>query len=178
MGWYHFALAGLAFLALILSWNVPRCGKWIFLLSASYIVSVVYYRMIQYGDVMPHGAVVAFFCDAAVFVVIRQMHVERWEIWGLGSIALLMASFNMVQVSAVSFGFPPVMDQTLYSAILECANAAYLLLIGGIGLADWFTNGRGERHNLGWHRAAGVASNLSTITEEARKKSHVRKLSL
>lgn len=178
MDWYHYVLGALALLALILSWNVPRCGKWIFLLSASYVVSVLYHRLAPHDDVMPHGSVVAFFCDAAIFIIIRQMHVEKWEIFGLGGVVLLMASFNMVQVLAVSFGFPPVMDQAIYSAILECANVAYLLLIGGVGLADWLTHGRGEGHHLGWHRSAGMAGNLSAITSEVRKKSHVRKLSL
>lgn len=178
MEWYHFTLLALAILTLLLSWHVPRCGKWIFLAFASYVVSVVYHRLAIYNDIMPHGAVVAFFCDAGVFILIRQMHVEKWEIFGLGSVVMLMAVFNLVQVLAVSFGFPPAMNQFIYSAILECANVAYLLMICGVGLMDWLGHGKREGHGLGWHRPDSVGANLTAISEAVRKKSHVRKLSL
>lgn len=178
MEWYHFSLLSLALIALLLSWRVPRCGKWIFLASASYVVSVVYHRMsVDYG-IMPHGSVLAFFCDAIVFIIIRQLHEDKWEIYGLGGVVMLMVVFNLVQVMAVSFGFPPVMDKTIYSAILECANAAYLLMICGVGLMDWLENGNHEGHDLGWHRPDSVGSNLTSISSSIREKSQVRKLSL
>lgn len=176
MHWYHAALGGMALTALLLSWNVPRCGKWIFLLSASYVASVLYHRLAPYNDVLPYGAVVAFFCDAILFLLIRQLHVEKWEYWTLGMIALGMALFNLVQIIGFTFGFPPVLSNTDYSSILEVANAAYLAIIGGVGLSDLV--GRYEGHFLGNRSNGGVRSALSSAVSAARKKSSVRKLTL
>lgn len=174
MQYYHAILGALALAALLLSWRLPRCGKWIFLVSASYVASVLYHRLVPYDDVMPHGAVISFFCDAFVFVMIRQMHQEKWEIYGLGTIVMFMAVFNLIQVLAVTFGFPPVMANEKYSTILEVANALYLFIIGGVGLSDLVA--RNERHGMGHYRHGGVSATLASAVEAGREKSHVRKL--
>lgn len=170
MEWYHAALASLALIALLLSWNVPRCGKWIFLATMSYIVSVAYYRLSPGGHLYPPGPVVAFFCDASVFVMIRQAHKEKWEFYGLGSLMMFSATLNLLQVMSDATGVPPMLPQLIYSEILEVTNALYLSIIGGIGMMDW-------KHeiDLARNRASGVDR---TFYLAAREKSKVQKIRL
>lgn len=170
MAWYHIALASLALLALLLSWNVPRCGKWVFLATMSYIVSVIYYRMSPGGHLFPPGPVIAFFCDAAVFVMIRQGHREKWEFWGLGSLVMGMATLNFIQVMSDATGVPPVLPQLVYSEILEVTNALYLSIIAGIGLMDW-------KHEIDLARNRGARMG-GTFYHAAREKSQVQKIRL
>lgn len=168
MHWYHFALGSIALVALLLSWNVPRCGKWVFLVSASYVVSVLYYRIGPSGDYYPPGPVIAFFCDAIVFVIIRQGHKEKWEIFGLGSLIMFMATLNLVQVMGDAIGFPPMLPSDIYSMILEVTNALYLFIIGGVGLMDLGHEiglARNRRGGMGraFYYAARAQSKVSKI---------------
>lgn len=175
MEWYHATLGAVTLAALVLSWNVPRCGKWIFIASASYVASVLYHRLAPASDTLPLGAHIAFLCDAAVYVIIKQMHQERWEFWGLGSIAMFMAVFNLVQALAMTFGFPPVMPHTVYSSILEVANLAYLSIIGGVGLADLMGHGN-DAYVVDHRRHSSLSGRVSAAIAWARKQSRVRKL--
>lgn len=176
MEWYHYALGSLALFVLLLSWRVPRCGKWIFLLAASYLVSVLYYRS-GWGIYGPPGPVMAFLCDAALFLVIREAHEEKWEMRGLGTVVAVMIALNFVMSFSVITGYPPAIPHDVYSSFLEVLNAAYLVIIGGVGLGDLIGVGD-ERHDLARDRRRGLSGAILDATKKARAPSHAKKMTL
>lgn len=166
--WYHETLAVLALAALVASWDLPRCRLWVGIVAASYVASVVYFHLTPIPGVWtPYGASVAFFCDAAVYLVIRETHREKWEMRGLGSIMITTATLNALQTTGWAFGWPPVLAHAIYSGLLEVANAVYLLLIIGMGtLARVESFGR--NNGAAGHRGLGAA-----LLERARQRSKV-----
>jgi len=174
MSWFHYALLALACAALLLSWNLPRCRLWVFSLAAAFIVSVAYYRLIPapYGF-LPNGAFVAFAADCLLFIIIREMHATKWEIFGLGSVAIASATINALQLIGTVSGWPPVLAPVVYSSILEIANAVYLLLICGMGILERLADASHDRHHMYNHRGGGLASIINYTHAEARKKTKV-----
>lgn len=169
--WYHETLAVLALLALVASWGLPRCRLWVGLAAASYVASVLYFRVTPIAGVWtPYGASVAFFCDATVYLVIRETHREKWEMRGLGTVMITTATLNALQSIGWAFGWPPVLAHAIHSGLLEIANAVYLLLIIGVGILDW-----ARRVELLGHRdgAARPHSLGAAFLERARQRSKV-----
>jgi hypothetical protein len=167
MAWYHFALLGLAGGALWASWKLPRCRLWVAVAAASYVLSVVYFRATDGNPFYPHGSFIAFLCDSIAFVIIRETHKQKWEVYGLGGIMLTCATFNFVQLAAVVFGSPPVLDQSTYSEILEGANALYLLMIGGMGYMEAIADGQ---RSMPDHRSRPMAQAVHHAYAKATKK--------
>lgn len=174
MSWYHEALAALALFALVASWHLPRCRLWVGILVVAFVVSVAYYRLYPYADFwLPPGAVVAFFCDAIVFLIIRETHEDQWEIYGLGTIMIASATLNAIQVVGYVSGWPPMLPHVIYSSILELANAAYLLLIGGVGLLGWIFDGSRSGPDVGPSRDSRLAMALNIAHKAAHQKTTV-----
>lgn len=174
MSWYHEALAALAIFALIASWHLPRCRLWIGGLVVSFVISVAYYHATPIDGVwLPNGAAVAFFCDAILFLVIRETHKETWEIFGLGTVMIASATLNAIQMVGLVSGWPPMLSQVLYSSILEIANAAYLILIGGVGILGWVESGERTRRHIGPDRRSSVAMVVNTARKVCHQKTTV-----
>lgn len=166
--WYHETLAVLALAALVASWDLPRCRLWVGIVAASYVASVVYFHMTPIPGVWaPYGAAVAFFCDAAVYLVIRETHREKWEMRGLGSVMMTTATLTALRTLGWAFGWPPVLAHAIYSGLLEVANAVYLLLIIGMGTLARVES-LGHRDGAAGHRGLGAA-----FLERARQRSKV-----
>jgi len=171
MSWFHYALLALACAALLASWNLPRCRMWIFALAASFVVSVLYYRIMPNPHgFLPHGAFVAFACDCVLFILIRETHREAWEIRGLGTVMIASASLNALQMVGLVSGWPPMLSQGLYSSILELANAAYLLIIGGVGILERIADAETGGYHMRNHSRTGLAQAVNYANKEARKK--------
>lgn len=174
MSWYHEALAALAIFALVASWHLPRCRLWVGILVVAFVVSVAYYRVAPYADFWtPHGAVIAFFCDAIVFLIIRETHKEAWEIYGLGTLMIASATLNAIQMVGLVSGWPPMLPHIVYSSILELANAAYLLIIGGVGILGWIEYGARSGHSNGPDRSRRMAMVVHATRKAAHQKTTV-----
>lgn len=174
MSWFHEALAALALFALIASWHLPRCRVWVSGLALSYVVSVVYYHATPIEGIWtPNGASIAFFCDAILFLVIRETHKETWEIYGLGTIMIASATLNAIQMVGLVSGWPPMLPHVLYSSILEVANAAYLILIGGVGILGWVGNGERTGRDNGTSSRGSVAMVVNATRKVCHQKTTV-----
>lgn len=171
---YHVVLLAMAIASLLASWHVPRCRLWVGALSMSYVVSIAYYRLSPfYEGWHPHGSMIAFFTDAIVYLIIRETHQERWEIWSLGSVMIASTTINLFQLSGFVWGFPPMLGQETYSILLEILNAMYLLFIGGAGLMDYVER-KSVRRGLPRHRRGGLVQACVYAYSKARKESRVR----
>ncbi len=144
MQWYHFTLAAAAIAAAAFAWKTPRAAFWVLCLTVSFIVSVAYlYLPKPYVPNMwwPPHAGIATLCDAAVVAAVFRWGREKWETVGLRTIIMASVTVNLIQTSAYTLGFPPMLPADAHAIILEFINYLALLLIGGVGLVDRI-NGR------------------------------------
>lgn len=138
LSWYHFALAALALLALVLSGRTPRGWIWVAGISASYVLSIIYVRLERPDEIWtPPPSAVTFLCDAMLAFFVHALHRERWEWWGLFVPFSTSAMVSFIQTLGGLAGVPPPLPVDAYSSILEAITAAALLIIGGIGAVDW-----------------------------------------
>lgn len=119
-----------ALVAAAFSLHNPRALLWIFAAAVDYTVSVVYWR-----TGLPYAEFVAGMCDATVALSLYFLAHERWElvVYRLFQISLAVNIFFL----AGNLGILPMVSQDTYATILEILNWLALLLIGGIGVAQW-----------------------------------------
>lgn len=169
MEWYHLTLLALVLGALALAWRVPRAALWIGGAVASYVVSVGYFRWSAGVEFwVPNGAVVAFLCDALLFLLIREFHRFSYEFHGLGVICLIMATLNLLYFSAQVLGAPPLPPHDVYAILLELLNVAYLACIGGAGLVERLGRRAGSRHTVRPPAAVAAACHAASARAFAR----------
>ncbi len=119
-----------AVLAAGLSYRNPRALIWILGAALDYTVSVVYWR-----TGLPYAEAVAGMCDATLCLCLYFGARERWElvIYRLFQVSLAVNIFFL----AGNLGIIPMVSQDTYASILELLNWLALLLIGGVGVAQW-----------------------------------------
>jgi hypothetical protein len=103
---------------------------WVFAAALDYAISVIYWR-----TGLPYAEGVAALCDASVCLAIYFNYRERWEkiIYRLFQISLTVNIFYL----AGNLCLMATVDQDTYATILELLNGLVLLLIGGMGVAEW-----------------------------------------
>ncbi len=139
MSWYHLALLVAAGVAWFAARKTPRAGLWVVTLASSFVISVSYLYMYKPGWPFvwwPPHAGIATLCDAGVVALIFRFGMERWEAVGLRTIMMASVTVNLVQTSAYTLGFPPMMEAKTYAILLEAINYLALALIGGVGILD------------------------------------------
>lgn len=120
----------------------PRGLLWICAGAVDYLVSVLYWR-----TGLPYGEAVAGMCDAAVCLSIYLAYRETWEliVYRLFQVSLAVNIFFLAGNLDLSFTIPftsvvlyvPRVDQDTYATVLELLNGLFLLLIGGMGVAEF-----------------------------------------
>ncbi|MCA0344754.1 MAG: hypothetical protein LCH99_34270 [Proteobacteria bacterium] len=169
MQWYHFIVPSFAVLALLGGWKTPRSVLWVALIMASYVISVAYIFLPRWDWIpwWPPAPGITFLCDAAAFLVVRELHKERWEMLGLGSLLLLSATIDLIQTWALVIGVPPALSSAVYGSILEMINVAAFLLIFGVGMMDRLNAGHGISRSA--HRVVGGLSDFAHSTSKQKK---------
>lgn len=169
LAWYHVGLSIMAVAALLCTSKTPRGWKWIAGISASYVISVFYVQVPKPDHMwFPLPPAITFLCDATLAAYIHKVHRERWEFWGLFVPFGVSAMISFLQNLSLLVGYPPPLPVVVYGGLLEAINAACLLLIGGIGIADIIASGRlASPHNHGSHLAkvAHVARSKTTASK-------------
>jgi hypothetical protein len=136
---YHVLLLIAVGLAGYAARKTPRAWLWIAALAISFVVSVAYLYQAKPGWPgvwWPPHAGIATLCDAAIVVLIFRFGVDRWERVGLRTIMMVSVTINLVQTSAYTLGFPPMMPADTYAILLEVINYLALAMIGGVGILD------------------------------------------
>ncbi len=119
-----------ALIATGFAYRIPHAVLWIFIGAVDYTVSVIYWH-----TGLPYAEAVAGMCDAGVCLSIYFVYRERWElgVYRLFQISLAVNIFFL----AGNLGITARIDQDTYASILEVLNWLTLLLIGGMGVAQW-----------------------------------------
>lgn len=146
-------LCGLT-IAALLNWGNWRAWAWLAAGAASYIVSSLYFN----AELPLHPFFTAL-CDAAVCMLIYQFGRVRWEL-------PLFAVFQFsVLVSFTALLRLP--DAYQYALLLELANWAALLIIGGVGTVRLTDVVMGKLGG-GGHSRSGLSRVVSRIYAPAR----------
>jgi len=155
---YYWPLLAAIILSVIGVWSTktPRGLIWIGGLVCSFVVSVAYlnlYRwlgdtnsiismgeaadigdkIVLYDDWIPPSAI-AVICDLCLAWSIAMFGLERWETKFLLPIVLGMMLINLIVMTGLILGWPPLPGQNFIGTILEIANYAALAVIGGTGI--------------------------------------------
>lgn len=115
--------SGVAAAALV-CYGHGRYLAWIAAILASYALSVIYWDLS-----LPYPEFFAGCCDLLVVMLLAWKARYIWELW-LGLLFLTMSFVNLVYFANNLLGASLVSHQ-FYSGILEVANIAAILLIGG-----------------------------------------------
>lgn len=165
MHWYHFALIGSAIIAGLMAGKTPRAWLWIAAMAASFAVSVTYLYLPGPWWLPQPG--IAMMCDAVVFLAVREMGRDRWEIYGLGTLLMISVTLSLMQTAARIAGFPPQLPSEVYAIALEIINYLALILIGGVGLLD-----RIEASDVRLHFPRPARSAMDTIGNFAHRQTN------
>lgn len=176
MQWYHYALAILATVSLWSSWRVSKAALYIALLAMSYVLSVLYWHFKPDNPYFPHGSIIGFMLDAIVFVIVRQIHDDKWEFWGVVIPVSIMAFIGFYQVVGSSIIGAPVLRSLDYSVMLEALNAAALLIIGGVGLVERDSNRKALERVINKHCSPSVSKACYSIAKSSKKASTAKKI--
>lgn len=174
MQWFHYAIAGIFILALLVSHKTPRAWIWLCAMATTYVGSIAYLRYYETMEAantlvsewpalsffavpletswLPPSAIAAFL-DLALAFLLHRFGKERWETFYLFHGVLLMALANLLFFTGTVLGFPPLPTQRVLGITLEAINIGLFFTIFGTGLTDLLgaANGyRGARGLMGW----------------------------
>lgn len=123
--------------ASLLCLRLPRAHLWILAGAAAFVLSTGWQRL---G--LPYHAAFTLACDSAVCLGIYFFGRERWEI-GLFRIFQVSVLTSLVFLAGpISlFGATLLLSHTVYVIFLEMWNWIALLLIGGVGLSEFWRFG-------------------------------------
>jgi hypothetical protein len=156
LGWYHFALAVLAFLTWWPARRVPHGRLWVCGIALSYVASVAFTRA-HLTDAPWAPPAVTFLCDAALAYFIHAVHEDERDYWRLFVPFATSSMVSFIQTLAILSGTPPPLPVDAYSSILEAITAAALLMIGYRGVRDW-ADGMDLPRRHGRHASAPLVS--------------------
>ena len=158
MSWYYFPLAvALVFAAAgVVATKTPRGIIWLVGLTCSFVVSVAYLKLYQgleaaivdrgyrssirdaivlYKDWLPPSAI-AVTCDLCLAWSVAKFGREKWETRLLLPVILAMVLVNLLVMTGLILGWPPLPGQNFIGIILEGANYVALAIIGGTGIVQ------------------------------------------
>lgn len=126
--WNILILSGVAAAALVSIGN-NRYLSWLAALSASYVISVLYWDFH-----LPASEFFAAMCDIAVVVAVVIYARYMWELW-FGLASLIMAFVNWLYLADKVAG-SGLIGHDVYSFALEALNLAAISMIGFVAAFD------------------------------------------
>lgn len=146
MEYYHWTLIGLAVLAAVSAWNVPRAVLWIAIGALFYVASAMWHNAgLPYAT--PFGAATNLVMCYLLWIFADQ----RWEMrfWNM---------FHLMLVIDILYIFRWIPSQEHFAIALEIINAIALLFITATGIMERASVGlpfrsAGNRWNRAVHSA-------------------------
>ena len=134
---YTWILVSIAVVVWLLARDLPRARLWIALGGADFFLTTIYYDL---G--LPNHPAMTLAADASVCLTIYFLAKEEWEVKGLYRIFQLSVLFSVLKLAKF------IEDDVTYATLLELANLAALICIGGTAIMNR-ANAHGHGY-LGW----------------------------